>query len=131
MMLCVVGCKVNGAASEGKPIFLFSINNMKTFLEEGKRAAEGLGPSSGTEVDKVIIAFKTPMEKMGYSYDKTINLLLKKDKVELSKNVPNTPEGGMFLQVLALGLDAIIKNPDESLKKGLISKETFDLLNKK
>ena len=62
------GCSI-GVKDEPMPL---SQENIEKFESAADNATKKIDPSTGTTVDKLIKAYKEPMEKeLGYNFDKT------------------------------------------------------------
>jgi hypothetical protein len=78
-----------------------------------------------TSVEKIIKIYKIPLEKnMGYNFDKTFRYWLLYQN-EITSNIQTS----QFTNIMTPSLITIIDNLDESLKRNLISKRTYDFLS--
>lgn len=109
--------------TDNKPIFKFSIENIEKYIDKGNAAVKKASPDMPPLV-RFNETLRMPMESMGFSYDKTIRFVIESDDETLATRIPNSPHGGMMMTVLMLGVDVLMENSSEALKKGLISKET-------
>jgi hypothetical protein len=79
-------------------------------------ASKKVDQSKGTVVDRLIFVFKNPAEKLGYDFDKTLQLCLKQQLIYTLNEIIIRP------------LSLIRENADESRKKNLISEQTYNII---
>ena len=118
------GCSI-GVKDEPLPL---SQENIEKYASAVEEATKKIDPSAGTAVDRLIKAYKEPMEKkLGYSFDKTLSAYvtnaatfssMSPEAIALKKNI-------MFPVLLEISV-----NMDEALKKGLISQPTYEEIRK-
>lgn len=116
------GCSI-GVKDEPMPL---SQENIEKYALAVAEAVKKIDPSAGTAVDKIIKAYKEPMEKkLGYSFDKTFSFwITNQDAISMS------PATTAFTSLMLPAAVAISKNMDEALKKGFISQPTYEMIKK-
>lgn len=116
------GCSI-GAKDEPMPL---SQENIEKYASAVNDAAKKIDMSAGTFVDKMIKAYKEPMEKgLGYNFDKSFRgWLLKLEDM--------SPATTLLTNLIAPAtIQRIYEDSDEALKKGLISQRTYEIINMK
>lgn len=112
MMLFLEGC-----SKDAMPI---TANNVQEYFKATNEAANNMDASL-SEVERMKVVAREPLENMGYDFDATLLASL--------KNINNSNEAKLALiNEFSFVVDTVNKNPDESVKKGLVSEETKNKL---
>lgn len=110
MIFFFTGCNKSG---EAMPI---TMNNVQEYFKGTNEAANNV-EGSLDEVERMQAVAKVPLEAMGYDFDATLLTALKQHTTDPARMA-------LMLNAFSYVIDTVKRNPDESVKKGLVLEET-------
>jgi uncharacterized protein YecT (DUF1311 family) len=99
----------------------FTTNNYYELNNRTNKVLGVLQLSSASEVVRMKVAFRDPIEDMGYDFDKTLLSKSKADSLDLDSAIG-------FGFMIGTVKDTVGRYPDESVLKGLVSEETKNII---
>jgi len=101
-------------------------NNVQKYLELSNEAASNSELGVMSEVDKMKVLAREPLESMGYNFDTTLLMTIKNSSMDPALIA-------LMSNAFVFVINTIEKYPDESVEKGLVHKDTKNkiLLSKK